>query len=133
MERGDLDLVLRSLERAAAVAPRDPAVRNNLGIAYLAAGNLDRCLGEMEAANRLAPEWGVPLYYQGLVLRRRGDPAAAGRFVEALDRDPRLGGAYNELIDLLVESGRLDEARQWLERAAANGIAVPPALRARIP
>lgn len=133
MERGDLDLVLRSLERAAAVAPRDPAVRNNLGIAYLAAGNLDRCLGEMEAANRLAPEWGVPLYYQGLVLRRRGNPAAAGRFVEALDRDPRLGGAYNELIDLLVESGRLDEARQWLERAAANGIAVPPALRARIP
>jgi tetratricopeptide (TPR) repeat protein len=133
MERGDLEAALRVLERAAVVAPGDSAVRSNLGIAYLAAGNLDGCLREMTAAARLAPGWGVPLYYQGLVLRRRGDPRAASLFMEALERDPRIQGAYTELIDLLVEEGQMDAAREWVERASANGVTIPPELRARVP
>jgi tetratricopeptide (TPR) repeat protein len=133
MERGDLGGVLRALERAAIVAPGDSAVRSNLGIAHLAAGNLDACLREMKAARRLAPEWGVPLYYEGLVLRRREDPEAASRFMAALDLEPGIGGAYTELIGLLLDAGKPDEARTWVEKAGKNGVEIPPGLRARLP
>lgn len=133
MEQGDLEGALRSLQRAAVVAPGDSAVRNNLGIAYLAAGDLDACLREMQAARQIAPGWGVPLYYEGLVLRRRGDPEAASRFIEALERDPRIAGAYVQLIELLLDAGRVDTAREWVKNAEANGVELPPPLRARLP
>jgi tetratricopeptide (TPR) repeat protein len=133
MEQGDLEGALRSLQRAAVVAPGDSAVRNNLGIAYLAAGDLDACLREMQAARQIAPGWGVPLYYEGLVLRRRGDPEAATRFIEALERDPRIAGAYVQLIGLYLDAGRVDTAREWVKNAEANGVELPPPLRARLP
>jgi Tfp pilus assembly protein PilF len=59
-------------------------------------------------------------------------PEAAARYRLAVERDPRLAAAWNNLLSSLLLAGQADEARSWLERAGQAGVAVNPGLRREV-
>ncbi|RPI44205.1 MAG: PEP-CTERM system TPR-repeat protein PrsT [Betaproteobacteria bacterium] len=56
LDLSDFNRATDLLEKAAALAPKDPAARIGLGRTRLAAGELDRALADLEAATALAPQ-----------------------------------------------------------------------------
>jgi tetratricopeptide (TPR) repeat protein len=72
----------------------------------------------------------VYAYWHGNILfMLKERPAAEAQYRRALAKDPDLGEAYNNLINLLFMDGRLDEARETLARAAAHKARVHPELK----
>jgi uncharacterized protein (AIM24 family)/DNA-binding SARP family transcriptional activator len=57
--------------------PVDPTLRVNLGLVYLKANNLERCIKEFEAATDLDPDHKKAHNYLGLALAQAGDYAKA--------------------------------------------------------
>ncbi|MDJ0848491.1 MAG: tetratricopeptide repeat protein [Myxococcota bacterium] len=53
LDRGDVELAIRDLERAAELAPRASEVQNHLGLAYSAAGRREAALAAFERAVEL--------------------------------------------------------------------------------
>ncbi|MDX1606183.1 MAG: tetratricopeptide repeat protein [Candidatus Competibacterales bacterium] len=61
------------------------------------------------------------LFLKGIVLLDRGELAPAGEIFATLsERFPQLAEAHNNLATVRVEQGRYREAREALEKAAAN-------------
>jgi Tfp pilus assembly protein PilF len=54
---------------------------------------------------------------------------AAARYRLAVERDPRLAAAWNNLLNALLLAAQGDEARAWLGRAGKAGVDVNPELR----
>jgi tetratricopeptide (TPR) repeat protein len=57
---------------------------------------------------------------------------AAARYRLAVERNPRLAAAWNNLLSSLLLAGQGDEARAWLERAVQAGVDVNPGLRREV-
>ena len=57
---------------------------------------------------------------------------AAARYRLAVERDPGLVAAWNNLLSSLMLAGQGDEARDWLERAVQAGVDVNPGLRSTV-
>ncbi len=126
MEETELAEAIGWIEKAAVAAPADFSVHNNLGILYYQAQRLEDADRQMERAALLVPADPGPWYYRGLCRRKLGDLAMAESFfLESLARDPGFVGAYVRLIEVLLDQGRDAEARQWADRAGANGVAMP--------
>ena len=132
MKARDFPRAIEAMEQAATVVPDDFSVHNNLGILYMAAGRLDDCLRTMATATELDPDAGSPYLYRGHALRQRDDPQAAAAFEAALERDPRLRGAYVALIELSLDGGDIQNARSWAARATDNNVQLPPELLSRL-
>jgi tetratricopeptide (TPR) repeat protein len=130
--RGNVPGAIGELEAALRGAPDDPSILANLGILYYAAGRADDCQRVMIEASRLDPRAAAPYLYRGLLMRARHEPGALDMFRAALERDPRLPSAYAGLIEGLLEAGRNDEARTWVEKAVRAGVQLPPALTGRL-
>jgi hypothetical protein len=65
-----------------------------------------------------APEWRTPWVYAGLMLQTQGDgPAAEPLLVEGAARWPTDPWFPAALGVTLQDQGRVDEARQWLDKA----------------
>jgi pentatricopeptide repeat protein len=54
---------------------------------------------------------------------------AAARYRLAVERDPGLAGAWNNLLSSLMLAGQVNEARDWLGRAVQAGVEVNSELR----
>ncbi len=74
---------LRELEAARDLAPEDPVVLVELGVARALAGEWDPAADAFGEAIRLAPEDGWPRILLGLVELERDDPEEAARELEA--------------------------------------------------
>lgn len=103
--------------KAAELAPRNPALRLNLGTALLQAGDGRGALQQYEEAVRLSPESANAHYSLGLLLEMSGrDREAIDRFSAAVTHDPNLLSARLTLADALRRNGRLDESLSHYER-----------------
>ena len=93
---------------------------SNMGATFLAEGNLDKALNELNAAVKIDPD--VPEYHNNLgsVFRKAGIPAKAEQeFREAIRLNPDFMEAHNNLGNVLKDQGRyleaIDEFRRCIE------------------
>ncbi len=121
-----LDHAIELFHRAAAIAPRDPAILAGLAsaLARLVFFRGDERLAEArEAANRAvvaAPNLGEPHLALGSVLFQAGDPCGAVRSLRrAIAMGPGLAEAHASLGRILAEIDALDLAIPRLEAALA--------------
>ncbi len=70
--RGDRVGAVAALEKAARLAPQDPWILNNLGVARRDAGQLFEALTPLRQAQRLAPEMFEPAFNLAVVYARMG-------------------------------------------------------------
>ncbi len=84
-------------------AQPDGALLGQIGIARLRAGNLDGAEAAFTAAASLRPSDARPVYYLGVIARKRGDLASARvRFTRALVLAPGMPKAARALAELDV-------------------------------
>ena len=71
------------------------------------------------------------LFALGSALYRNGQPAdAETEWKAALEADPKMGKAHNNLAVVYMEAGRFDLAEQEIELAEKNGMHVNPQFKA---
>ncbi|MCU0236921.1 MAG: tetratricopeptide repeat protein [Acidobacteria bacterium] len=99
-------------------------------------GRLDRERG-ITSGSRLAPldprRFEVPAAWHfahgNFLYKSRRWADAAARYRLALERDPRLGAAWNNLLGALMLAGQVEAARSELQQALQAGADVNPELR----
>lgn len=106
-------------EHAVATAPSARAF-TQLGMAYSAAGDLDRAIAQYRSALALQPDFRDAHLNLGTALGRQGKLDDALReFTIAVDLDPGLAEAHQNLGLALASKGRRDEAAQQFRLAIA--------------
>jgi len=111
---------LRVLERAAVLAPSDPAVQIALGRANVAANRRSAARAAFQRASELAPRSGEPLLQLALLSLASGPKDEAATLLDAAVRaEPRLAEAHFQLGNLKRERGRLEEAERHYRSAIA--------------
>jgi len=83
---GEHAAALAAFARARALAPQDPWIANNEGVALRDAGRLAAARERFEQAHALAPELFEPLFNLGLTCARLDRPEEARRWFEAARR-----------------------------------------------
>lgn len=122
-------------------ATKESAIQSNCRAAgsKVDTGLLDREAG-IAPVSGLAPldprRFEIPAAYffahGNFLFKSRRWPEAAARYRLAVERDPRLAAAWNNLLSALLLAGQGDEARSWLERAGQAGVDVNPGLRREV-
>jgi len=99
--------------------PAEPGFLLDLGGCRERAGNVDGAIEAGRRALALAPEWPPALNFVGYVLadHDRDLPEARRLIEQALERDPDNGAFVDSHGWVLYRLGRLEEARERLERA----------------
>lgn len=126
MEAGKFPEVLeRFADHPPADAEKDPDLWNDVGVAALRTGEMDRAKSAFDHALALDDGYAIVhhnfgLYYQELARRNR-DARALDRAVEsfkkAIEIDGRYAGAYNGLGAAYLQAGRPDSAAACFEKA----------------
>ena len=129
-ELGDLDAAEPFLVAAVRAAPHyDRDARLVVVRALLGLGRPDVARRELEAAARLPEVDAEALHRTGLLFRELGDgPRAREAYLRALELDPHLAVAANDLGYLRLTHGELRPAAEMFERALAAEPALRPAL-----
>jgi tetratricopeptide (TPR) repeat protein len=102
----------------------DPTAHWALGRALWLKGRQDDCLGELETAVELSPNFALGHYMLAFVHSQSGDPLAAiaesdhSRLLSPLD--PLLFAMLGARAMALLRLGRYDEAADWAIKAAAR-------------
>lgn len=116
---GRLPQAVEAYGRVLALAPRDVAAANNLGVALRALGRREAAEACYRRALALAPDDASTLTNLGNVLRDLGKLAEAeARYRRALDLQADYRGALHGMGLVTRDLKRLDDSRRWLERAA---------------
>lgn len=111
IERGETQAALRVANEAAARFPGNPRLQESLGLAELAAGNLNQAAQAFAKMATLSPNAVEPLVHQAEVhLARKDVPAAVAQLRKAVGMKPDFVPAQASLIKLLARSGKVDEA-----------------------
>jgi Tfp pilus assembly protein PilF len=93
---------------------------NNLGLKFLAEGNLDRAAAEFELAAASTPQSAEALGNLAVVLARQGKKVEAEKSLrDAIQRNPLYEDAHLNLGLLLANQNRLGEAKFQVEKAIA--------------
>jgi protein O-GlcNAc transferase len=109
--RDDAGTAVRALERAADLAPRDPAIVSNLGIAHDKAGSVAAARAIFEGLVARMPAFAPGHLNLGVLVREQGDPEAAiTHFRAAVRHQPGYAKAWLELARTLRGRRRLAEA-----------------------
>src|SRR5438045_2363179 len=125
----DFRAVIADLEGVLALAPADARASNDLGIAYVDAGEPEQALGAFERATRLDPGYARGWNNYGNALRSAGRPeAAAEAFSRAVGADAAYALAWANLGAIRRELG--DDA--GAESALAQSIKLNPTQRVAI-
>jgi tetratricopeptide (TPR) repeat protein len=115
--------------QAACLAPDD--VRNyytlyGTAIGALAAGNLSRAIEFLKQADRLRPDYPLPLAMLVKVSLQSPDPDQVKEFLRlAADRFPRAGKLHAEFVKDLLHQNRLDLALAEVLRFEQTGVQDP--------
>lgn len=76
---------------------------------------------------------GEYFYVHGnLLFRKKEYPAALDQYLKAVSADPKHGNAYNNIANLYYMGRQYDKAREYLEKAEANGAKINPAFKQAI-
>jgi Tfp pilus assembly protein PilF len=114
------------LERALKSSPRNVSALTLLGISHIVAGQPRRAIDPLERAARLAPANADVQFNLGLAQAGVGSvPGAEGAFRRAVTLAPRNHDAAVSLVDLLVNTGRLEEGWKTLQGARKAGLESP--------
>lgn len=107
----------------------------NLGRTFMRQGNRAKALGQFEAAAEGDPAWAPPRVVLGHARLQEGTEAglrgAEELFRAAIAIDPRDVSAVAGLGEVLLRTGRVDEAAAQLERAIALDASFTPAISGR--
>jgi predicted TPR repeat methyltransferase len=110
-ESGEIERGLDYIRRAAAAAPNDPVIQNNLGNLLLKTRDMDQALSAYTRAAELGSKSPEMFNNLGVILRARGEYVEAERhFRSALAENPDHGPAHHNLSSILGGTGRVDEA-----------------------
>lgn len=116
--RGQSGAALPLLERARTLAPRDPSVLHELGLAYRGTGRLAEASNVLIESIKADPEFPEAINSLGLVLAERGDLAAGEqRMREAIRIQPDYAEAHLNLARTLMSREQSAAARAELETA----------------
>jgi TolB-like protein len=122
--RHDYETMKKHVERALLLNPNDADTLANATYMLAMYGDADRAVACAEAATRLNPrypDWYMAFYATALFTARRYPEALAARLIAAdYFIDSTFCGAA-----VLAQLDRLDEARQWADRAVARLRAKP--------
>ena len=111
LDRQDLAGAADWFRQGLAVAPRDPALHQNLGSALFLAGDATGAEAEFREALRLAPGYARAHFSLGLIHQaRRQDDLAIVSFAEAVKQYPDMADARLSLADALRRAGRAADA-----------------------
>jgi len=123
---GDLPTAVAYVEGLIAAEPENDELHYNLGLIYAEAAQPDRAIQAMQKALELNPDNASALNYIGYTWAERGEnlDEAERMIVRAIELRPEdgyivdsLGWVYYMRARPLVESGRIDAARDYLRRA----------------
>jgi tetratricopeptide (TPR) repeat protein len=106
-------------ERATSIDSANPDLYNNLGVAYAAAGKLEKGMAHLREALRRKPDHADAHNNLGAALADKCRFAEAiGHYRQALQLKPDRAKTHNNLANSLVEEGRLQEAEHHYGEAA---------------
>lgn len=111
---GDAERILRELIRS---HPEYAPGHFNLGNLYLAQGNASIAVPTFETAFRLAPNDATARNLATAHQNVGNNPRAISLLLELIEQSPSDSAALNNLSNLYREAGKLDEARELLDRA----------------
>lgn len=93
------------------------------GIGQYKHENFDEAITTLQEARKEDPQSTLAAYYLGLAYKQTQDyKEAVPNLRDAVSYSPKIKGALMELIDCLYQTGKLDEARQWIVEAEKEGI-----------
>jgi protein O-GlcNAc transferase len=118
LRRGDRDVAIARLERAAAAAPEQAMIQNDLGASLRLGSRLVEAQAALQRATELDPGYADAWNNLGIVLRATGDYAGARDALErAATLKPGFAPTHNALGGVLQALGQHDAARAAFERA----------------
>lgn len=110
-DRGDAGAALRFLERAAELAPDNPLVAHELGLTYMALGQLPEAEARLGEALQLQPDSAAAHLNLGAVLHQRGHVRAAiGHYERVVEATPDDLYARCNLAKALSDAGEFETA-----------------------
>ena len=124
---GDVAGAIAFLESLLAESPEDAEVLYNIGVIHGEAKNVDEAIRYMRIVLGLDPDHAGALNYVGYTFAERGEKLdeAEAMIAHALELRPddgfitdSLGWVYYRRAQPLLASGKLEEAKVWLTRAA---------------
>jgi tetratricopeptide (TPR) repeat protein len=121
-EFADAGRAVESLERASSLAPSEPEMHYQLGLAYAALDRDAEAREAFEAATTLLPTHARALHRLGQADERSGAVRdAIDRYTQAIYADPHFPWAYVSLGNIYSVWGRPQEAIRVYENGIANG------------
>jgi len=118
LQRGELTLARRELERAAALAPADAETRAYLGHVLDLLGHTGAGREMLEQALDLDPESALAYYFLGLHEGQVGYLAGAQESLwQALLRDPGNAAMHVSMAETFVALGEYPQAEEWYQAA----------------
>jgi len=113
-------LAQKELKKVLEVEPENPVALNRLARTQLEVNSLEEASANIKLLEELTPESPAMLISRALLKAEEKDYAAAEiDLLQALELHPGAGDAHGLLGSLLLEIGRVDEAIEHFERAAA--------------
>lgn len=117
LEVGNLSAAAEYFRQGLALAPSDPSLRQQLGIALYQLGDAKGALQQFERVVRESPGHIETQYSLGVLLAGDGrHQEAIARFSAALEYDPGYLQAREQLADVLARSGRPAESLAHYDR-----------------
>ena len=119
-QRGDFLAACRLYETALELRPELLSARGNLVACLMDLGRFDAAVGHAEVLTRIDGDSACRWFLLGVVRMRMGDTeAAAQSYQRALEINPTYMEAYVNLDSVLLKLGRLQECRDWAQRAVS--------------
>ena len=120
MQNQRSDKAIDYFSREVVLIPGDATARHNLGIAYLATRQFGKAEDELATAVRLDAGYARAHANLGRAIASQGRDRldeAVTHFRSSLRLDPTDAETCNNLGSVLIEQGKFDEARVWIDRA----------------
>jgi Tfp pilus assembly protein PilF/predicted Ser/Thr protein kinase len=122
-DKGDKVNAEMEYRQALMADPNYPIARNNLGTLALDRGEVAEADSLFREAARLNPNYPEPRFSLGVIAEAKGDTKTAeARYRDAIAADSTYLGAYSNLGAMLLDEGRLDDARAILDK----GLTIEP-------
>jgi protein O-GlcNAc transferase len=119
VQTGDAANALPLYQRALAMGPDTPTLREDFGVAYLQQSDLDHAMQQFRAGLTLEPDNAHLHYDLGLALKLKDDLASAvPEFLRAEQLDPSLPDPPFTLGVIYMQQGRFPDAITQLKHAA---------------
>jgi len=89
--------------------------------------------GQRTKEQQISENYTIPADYYylhgNLLFKKKDYPAALDQYLKAVEVDPKHGNSYNNIANLYYMGKQYDKAREYLEKAEANGAKVNPAFK----